>query len=401
MSERDESAGDSRPDWGWRKGGWGPSERPGSPWAHTWNRRRRRIFRGVGCAAGLMALLVLGGMAVLAFLLTRVYGGDGHTTLLIWLGGVALALGLPLLAVLIGLRTVRGFILPLNDILTAINAAAEGDLSVRVPERGWGEMGRLALSFNRMLAELERTERQRRNLTADVAHELRTPLHVIQGNLEGMLDGVYPSTPEQIEATLQETRLLARLVDDLRTLSLAEAGELPLQVGPVDVAELLADAITSFGGQAEEAGIELALGEIGPDPLLISGDADRLDQVLGNLIANALRHTPAGGSVTLRAERDGDAIRVHVADTGAGIPADALPFVFDRFWRGDQARTHQDGTGSGLGLSIASQLVQAHGGTLAVQSELGVGTEFVIHLPSRLPNRLPNRLPSHLPIGTG
>ena len=365
MSETDETTQDRR----WQKGGWGPAEGHGPPWRHGWGQRQRRIFRGVGCAIGLMALLVLGGMAVLAFLLTRFYGGDGHTTLLIWLGGMGLALGLPILAVLIGLRTVRGFALPLTDILAAIDAAAGGDLSVRVPERGWGEMGRLSLAFNRMLGELERTERQRRNLTADVAHELRTPLHIIQGNLEGMLDGVYPTSPEQIDATLQETRLLARLVEDLRTLSLAEAGELPLRREPVDVADLLADAITSFSGQAEEMGVALHLEVVGDAPQIVTGDADRLDQVLGNLIANALRHTPDGGSVTLTAANEGVQLAIRVTDTGAGIPADDLPFVFDRFWRGDRARTHRDGTGSGLGLSIASQLVQAHGGTLSVQSE--------------------------------
>jgi signal transduction histidine kinase len=380
MSETEQLRQDERPDWAGQRG-WGPAAGHGPPWAQTWHRRRGRIFRGVGCAVGLMALLVTGGMAVLSFLLTRFYGGDGHTTLLVWLGGIGLALGLPILAVLIGLRVVRGFALPLTDILAAIDAAAGGDLSVRVPERGWGEMGRLSLAFNRMLGELERTERQRRNLTADVAHELRTPLHVIQGNLEGMLDGVYPTSTEQIEATLQESRLLARLVEDLRTLSLAEAGELPLRQGAVDVADLLADAVTSFSGQAEEIGVRLHLEMANDAPLVVTGDADRLDQVLGNLIANALRHTPAGGSVTLSATLDGAQLSIRVADTGEGIPADDLPFVFDRFWRGDRARTHRDGTGSGLGLSIASQLVQAHGGTLTVQSELGKGTEFVIRLP--------------------
>ena len=151
MAEKDDTPQNKQPDEVWRrkwqKGGWGP---PDGHQPH-WGKRRRRIFRGVGCAVGLMALLVLGGMAVLAFLLTRFYGGDGHTTLLVWLGGMGLALGLPILAVLIGLRTVRGFALPLTDILAAIDAAAAGDLSVRVPEQGWGEMGRLSLAFNRML----------------------------------------------------------------------------------------------------------------------------------------------------------------------------------------------------------------------------------------------------------
>lgn len=369
----------------WRQHAWASSGGHQPPWAVHWGRRRRRIFRGVGCAVGLMALLVVGGMGGLALLLTRFYGGSGPTALLVWMGGIGLALGLPLLALLIGLRTVRGFALPLTDILSAIDAVAEGDLSVRVPERGRGEMARLASSFNRMLDELERTERQRRNLTADVAHELRTPLHVIQGNLEGILDGVYPASPEQIEATLQETRLLNRLVDDLRTLSLAEAGELPLERQPVDVSDLLADVVTSFSGQAEDAGIALGWGEMDPGPLLVNGDPDRLDQVLGNLVANALRHTPAGGSISLGAERAESTLTIRVSDTGAGIPAADLPFVFDRFWRGDRARTHSDGAGSGLGLSIASQLVQAHGGEMDVESTLGQGATFIIRLPSSPP----------------
>lgn len=371
---------------GWHGRGWGSAQRRageghGPPWAANWGRRRRRIFRGVGCAVAVMAVLVAGGMGVLAFLLTRFYGGSGPTTLLVWLGGMGLGLGLPLLALLIGLRTVRGFAVPLTDILSAIDAVADGDLSVRVPQRGRGEMERLASSFNRMLAELERTEQQRRNLTADVAHELRTPLHVIQGNLEGILDGIYPASAEQIEATLQETRLLNRLVEDLRTLSLAEAGELPLQRQPVNVLDLLADVVTSFSGQAEEAGIQLALGEGDTDSLLVNGDPDRLDQVLGNLVANALRHTPAGGSILLEAGQDEQGVVIRVADTGVGIPAADLPFVFDRFWRGDRARTHTDGAGSGLGLSIAGQLIQAHGGEIRVESEPGRGTLFTVHLP--------------------
>ncbi len=373
----------SRRDWsghGWRANRWKSARGDGPPLAREWGTRRRRIVRGLARVVGLMVLLVVGGMAVLAFLLTRFYGGDNHTTLLVWLGGMGLALGLPVLALLIGLRTVRGYLLPLTDILAAIDAVAAGDLSVRVLEGGWGEMGRFSHAFNRMLDELERTQRQRRNLTADVAHELRTPLHIIQGNLEGMLDGVYPSSDEQIEATLQEARLLARLVDDLRTLSLAEAGELPLRHDQVDVAELLADAATSFSGQAESGGVDLRVVLVDDLSLPVVGDADRLDQVLGNLIANALRHTPSGGSVSLRGHMEQDRVLIHVADTGTGIAAADLPFVFDRFWRGDRARTHEDGS-SGLGLSIASQLVQAHDGTLTVQSEVGQGTEFVISLP--------------------
>jgi len=228
---------------------------------------------------------------------------------------------------------------------------------------------------------LERADRQRRNLTADVAHELRNPLHIIQGNLEGILDQVYEPTAEHVGATLEESRLLARLVEDLRTLSLAEAGQLPLTWEPVDVAELLADVHTSFSGQAEYMGLDLRV-ETGDDLPTIAGDVGRLNQALGNLMANALRHTPPGGSITLQAEPIQEGVRIVVQDTGEGIPAEDLPYIFDRFWRGDRARSHAGGAGSGLGLAIARQLAQAHGGAVGVESEPGQGTTFRIELPA-------------------
>jgi signal transduction histidine kinase len=266
--------------------------------------------------------------------------------------------------------------------MAAADAIAEGNLSARVPAHGPGEFSRLADSFNHMAEELERGDRQRRKLTADVAHELRTPIHVIQGNLEGILDGVYEPTEGHISATLDETRALSRLVDDLRTLSLAESGQLPLVWEPVDVAELLADVSTSFSGQAEAAGIDLRV-EIDEDPALpdITADAGRLDQVLSNLMANALRHTPSGGTISLRGERAGDGVCITVRDTGEGIPPEDLPYIFDRFWRGDRSRSHTGGAGSGLGLAIARQLVQAHGGHIGVESQPGQGTTFTIELP--------------------
>ena len=211
-----------------------------------------------------------------------------------------LACGVP--AVFLGLASLFGSLAfrrlgtPLADVMAAADAVAEGDLTVRVSENARGELGRMARSFNRMTAELARAEQQRRNLTADVAHELRTPLHIIQGNLEGILDGVYEASPEHIQATLEETHLLARLVDDLQTLSLAEAGQLPLAPRRASsVADLLSDVATSFAGQAADRRVDLASNRTGEgSDLEIEADLDRLDQVLSNLVANALRYTPPG-----------------------------------------------------------------------------------------------------------
>jgi two-component system sensor histidine kinase BaeS len=387
----------------WPHGGrWhgpGPHWQPGSHWQpgphfqpwmrENWHARRRSfLLRFLGIFV-LMLLLLTGGMAALTHLFTRLFEGSGHAAVPVWLSSCGLALALPLLALAVGARVFRRFALPLADIMEAADAVASGNFNVQVQERGTHEFQRLAASFNRMTEELARTDQQRRNLTADVAHELRTPLHIIQGNLEGILDGVYQPTREHIEATLEETRQLARLVDDLRTLSLAESGQLPLVRELVDVHDLLADVATSFSGQAEESGVELRVASCklpvgdsaGPASLQIEGDAGRLDQVLSNLVGNALRHTPRGGCVTLAAEAVDGGVQITVADTGVGIAPADLPFIFDRFWRGDRARTHTQGTGSGLGLSIANQLVKAHGGEIQVTSEPGQGTTFAIFLP--------------------
>jgi signal transduction histidine kinase len=374
----------------------GPSRRPGrDPEPHTvglhgdmW-RRRGCLFAQFAGMFGIMVLLIVGGMGALgtlAFMLSRVSRHSPHLIRWVWIVGLGLSFSLPLLAVVLARRALRQVATPLADVMAAVDSVAEGDLSARVPDYGPGEFGRLARSFNRMAEELERSDRQRRNLTADVAHELRTPLHIIQGNLEGILDHVYEPTEEHISATLDEAQALARLVEDLRTLSLAEAGQLDLVREPIDVAELLADVCTSFSGQAEFAGIDLRLQIEGGEPLVVDGDMGRLDQVLGNLLSNALRYTPNEGTIALQAERAEDRVRIRVTDTGSGIPPEDLAYIFDRFWKGDRSRTRQHGAGSGLGLAIARQLVHAHGGTIQVESAVGKGTTFTIELPAQEPS---------------
>ncbi len=350
----------------WGRGGFRPD----------WHAKRRVLFlRFMGILFGAFILFLLG-MAGLAYFLTSLFGGDAQATALVWVISCGMALAFPILMALVARRSFRSVVDPLARVMAAADEVAEGDFSVRVPERGSGEFLRLTRSFNRMVSELERADQQRRNLTADVAHELRTPLHIIQGNLEGIADGVYEADPEQIDRLLGETRQLSRLVEDLRTLSLAEAGQLPLNMEQVEVAELLADVATSFSGQAEIAGVDLQH-SVSEQGLLIQGDAGRLDQVLSNLVANALDHTPRGGKIRITAASSPDGVRIEVADTGRGIAEEDLPFIFDRFWRGEGARQ----TSSGLGLAIAQQLVKAHGGTIGVESQLGEGTTFNIYLP--------------------
>jgi len=358
--------------------GWHEDDR----WPRSMHFRRRRLFRPFGCLFAIMALLTLLGVGALVAWLAGSIQGNARLLPTILLSGCGVML--VLLAVIAGAISLafRRYGTPLAEIMAGADAVADGDLSVHISETGAPEFVRMAQSFNHMTRELQRADQQRRNLTADVAHELRTPLQIIQGNLEGVLDGVYRPDEEHIKATLEETRTLARLVDDLQTLSLAEAGQLPLRKERVDVTELLSDVVTSFSSQAEALGVDIRMETHGdPAALFITADPGRLDQVLGNLVHNALQHTSKGGSIILQVEPVQAGVRLQISDTGEGIPAGDLPFIFDRFWRGDRSRGRAGGASSGLGLAICKQLVQAHGGRIDAKSQVGKGTTFTIELP--------------------
>jgi signal transduction histidine kinase len=335
----------------------------------------------------LLLMLFIGGTAAIFYLIFAEYTGIRN----IWL----LVCGAPFVVVLLGFFTIytlySRYGRPLRQILGAIDSIGQGDLSVRVPEDSSPQFGELINRFNKMAGELERAAQQRRNLTADIAHELRTPLHIIQGNLEGIIDGVYSPSPEQIKDTLDEVNLMTRLVNDLQTLSLAETGQLPLHPTRFLLADLMQDLTASFSSQAASLGVDLQTRISVPNQELVA-DYDRLNQVLSNLISNALRHTPQGETITIEmgsapnVERDAlsgeslskRSVRIMVKDTGAGIASEDLPFIFDRFWRADKSRSDREH--SGLGLAITKQLIHAHGGTIDVQSEVGTGTTFIIEL---------------------
>jgi len=332
---------------------------------------------------GVIGILVIGTMIIASLFISRLLTGNTQFAPMIWLVGCGLALLLPLLAAGLGSIGYRNFVIPLSDFMSAADSVAKGDLSARIKARqGRSEFDQFTRSFNRMIEELERSDQQRRNLTADVAHELRTPIHIIQGNLEGILDGVYEPAPDHIKATLEETRALSRLVDDLHTLSVADTGKLNVNLERVDVRDILEDACTSFSGQAQVTGIDLVMNAEGESGFEIMADVGRLDQILTNLLSNAFRHTPSGGKISIIAEPIKNGVRIFVQDTGEGIPPQDLPFIFDRFWRGDRSRSRVDGTHSGLGLAIVKKLVEIHQGTISVASQPGKGTLFTINLPT-------------------
>lgn len=291
---------------------------------------------------------------------------------------VAAAAAASLVALLAGLLIARAVVRPIRMLQDTAGQIALGDLSSRAEVASRDEIGELAQRFNEMAATLERDEHMRQRMMADVAHELRTPLSVIRAQVEALQDGVFPLSEDGLEPIHAQTVQLGRLIDDLRDLALADAGRLRLESTRFDLADSLRREARSFASQAVTRDIML---EIDLDqPLWVCGDAQRLRQVLANLLSNAMRYCGAGGKVIVRGLRQAGQVGFAVVDDGPGIPADELARIFDRFYRVAKARNRADG-GSGLGLAIAYQLVQAHGGELTVESVEGAGATFCVMLP--------------------
>jgi len=369
---------------------WWPADEPWPPAGPSWRWRRLR-GRFLWRVALLLALLFLlvpiafGFLGFLGWLAMGKFGGgppfgnapiDGRPHFLGPFGFFFFVL--VVIGVIAAVRALRGVTTPVGNVIEAAGRVAEGNYAVRVDEQGPPEVQALARAFNQMASRVQTHEEQRRSLLADITHELRTPLAVIQGNLEGLLDGVYPRDDAHLAPVLEETRVLSTLIEDLRTLALAETGALELQREPTDLTELMEDAVASFRLRAEAAGVTIgAEFEAGLPTLDI--DPTRIRQVLVNLLTNALQHTRAGGSIRVRCARelnDGvDSVSVVISDTGRGIAPEELPRVFDRFYKSPDSR------GSGLGLAIVKNLVTAHGGVISASSEPGKGTTIRFTLP--------------------
>ncbi len=294
---------------------------------------------------------------------------------LLWAG-----IGVALLGTAVVWILARRTLAPVQRLGTAALLLGRGDLSQRAEVSGPTEIRHLARSFNSMAAELEEAESRRRSLTADIAHELRTPTSNIQGYMEAIKDGVFQPTPETVDTIHEQVILLSRLVDDLRLLAQVDGGELQLQRTQTRLEELVQSCVDAQRPRAEAKGVALGVDVAETLPEL-DLDPARISQVVGNLLDNAVTHTPEGGDVTVSAHANADAVEVVVADTGPGIAPDELQRVFDRFYRADPSRSRSTG-GTGLGLTIARRLVEAHGGSIEAESVVGRGSRFIIRLPA-------------------
>jgi signal transduction histidine kinase len=297
----------------------------------------------------------------------------------LWGGLIAVAIGL-----VIAFLLSRRILAPVKALTSAARRLGHGDFSQRVQVKDRGEMGELASAFNAMTDNLARVEKLRRNMVADVAHELRTPLSNVKGYLEAVSDGVVAPDTATIRSLTEEVNLLSRLVDDLQELALAEAGELKLNRGAASISDIGKRMVTAVRAKAQAKGISLSL-SISEGLSPVNVDAQRIGQVLHNLLDNAIAYTDGGGAITVSARPCGEWVEVSVADTGEGIPPAHLPYIFERFYRVDKSRSRATG-GTGLGLTIVRRLVEAHGGKIEVQSEPGKGSRFVFTVPVFISN---------------
>lgn len=285
------------------------------------------------------------------------------------------------IALLLGVFLSQTLTRPIRELTRATHAVSEGDLSQQVPVRSGDELGELAQAFNRMSAQLARSVNARRQMTADIAHELRTPLSLILGHAEAVNDGVLPPTRENFEIIREEASRLEHLVNDLRTLSLADAGELSIQLQTVEPQRLIHEVASLYQYQAQKKNIRLELA-LAADLPSIEVDPGRMTQVLTNILDNALRYTPEDGHIVLGAEQRVNQVELFVQDSGPGLAIDDAGRIFERFYRSDASRQREQG-GSGLGLAIAKSIVQAHGGQVLAESEEGKGLKIRITLPRK------------------
>ena len=368
---------------------WWPVEEPWPPQkSHNlkqWHLIRQRFIRRIGCVFGilLIAMIIIGfvmaeGMIQHRMPLMNMHSFTQTTPFIIRIISWILFTGVIIGLIFIG-SLFRKAAVPIADMLEAAGKVADGDYSARVPEKGPTEMIALARAFNEMSSRLQVNEEQRRMLLADISHELRTPLTIIQGNLEGMLDGIYPAETGRLQGLLDETQTLARIIEDLRTLSVVESGSLKLQLEILNPMEFLEEFIPMYQSLTESKQVKFnakfprELPEIELDPT-------RIREVLSNLITNALRYSRPGGEINLRVCHVNQPISqliFTVQDSGTGIPAQDLPHIFERFYK------DRDSGGSGLGLPIAKSLVEAHGGNIWAESQEGQGTTVSFSLPIR------------------
>jgi two-component system OmpR family sensor kinase len=300
----------------------------------------------------------------------------------LWIAGLIAAV----VALLVGLILTRQITRPIRALTSGARQIAKGELDYRVKVNSRDELGGLAHSFNAMAGSLDRSEQSRRRLIADIAHELRTPLTVIEGTVDGILDGVFEPDKEHLDSIKEQNELLTRLIADLRDLSLAESGQLRLELESTNMVDLVRRKLSQAELKAREENIRLTL-DVAPEVPEVNVDPARMEQVIANLLTNAMRHTPSGGSINVSIGKRDIARQVEkpclvisVADTGEGIAPEHLPNIFERFYRVDDSRSRTEG-GVGLGLGIVKQMVEAHGGEVWVESELGKGSRFYIAIP--------------------